>query len=126
MLLRSTGRAAETLGKMVKAKLLILRRCSVSGPRLDEGSNVASSYLGKEGQLADGGYNENSSTRAREVLGSSAVAFGGAAKTCPHADRPRVMRGWMGSGRRFWISGFFWGHFFVILLEWDEGGRGGG
>jgi len=108
VLLRSTGRAAETLGKMVKVRLLILRRCSVSGPRLDGGSNVASSHLGREGQLADGGYNGNSSTRAREVLGSSAVAFGGTAKTWPHADRPRVMRGWMGSGHRFWVSGFFW------------------
>ena len=99
---------------------------AVSGPRFDEGSNVASGHVGRGYQLSDGGHNENSSTRAREVLGSSAVAFGGAAKTWPHGDRPRVMRGWMGSGHRFWMSGFFLGRFFVIFLEWDEGGRGGG
>jgi len=111
VLLRSTGRAAETLGKMVKARLLILHRCSVSGPRLDEGSNVSSGHVGRECQLSDGGHNENSSTRAREVLGSSVIAFGGATKTWPHADRPRVMKGWMGSGHRLWMSGFFLGCF---------------
>ena len=103
MLLRSTGRAAETLGKMVKARLLIPRPCSVSEPRLDGGSNVASGHVGRGYQLADGGHNENSSTRAREVLGSSAVTFCRAAKTWLHADRFGVMRGWgrdAGSGRQ--------------------------
>jgi len=57
----------ETLGRMIKVRLLILCRGSASGSRLDEDSNVASSHLGSEGQLADGEYNGNSSTRAREM-----------------------------------------------------------